>query len=261
MSTSRYLFGDSGIAARRLELLARVYRESTRAFLLKAADGARFGLALDLGCGPGFTTTLIADTIRCDRVLGLDASQAFIALAREAQGSERVAFLVDDVTATPFPPGSADLIFCRLLLTHLSEPETAVARWAAQLNPGGVLMIEETETIRTQHPVFARYLAIVEAMLAAQSNRLYIGAQIASSAPPDVTPIVNETRIVEVGNCDAAGMFVMNMRGWKDGEFVRAHYSRGEMEQLEHALGSIAAGEKSGREIVWEMRQVAWRRQ
>ncbi len=260
MSTSRYLFGDSGIAARRLELLARVYRESTRAFLLKAAGDARFGLALDLGCGPGFTTGLIADTIQCGRVVGLDASEGFIRQA-EQDASERVSFLVYDVTATPFPPGKADLIFCRLLLTHLKEPNEAVARWAAQLNPGGVLMIEETETIRTEHPVFARYAAIVEAMLAAQSNRLYIGADAALFSPPGVTAIVNETRTVAVRNRDAAGMFAMNLKAWKDGEFVRANYSRKEIGDLERALGKIAAGDETARQIAWEMRQIAWRHQ
>ncbi len=51
----------------------------------------------------------------------------------------------------PFPCGSADVIFCRLLLSHLKEPEAAAARWATELNPGGFL-------IRTARPVFARYI-------------------------------------------------------------------------------------------------------
>src|SRR6266436_2669560 len=62
-----YTFGDTDIAARRLELLAHVFEHSTRAFL-REAPAARLGLAqnlaqkiaIDLGCGPGFTTHLIA---------------------------------------------------------------------------------------------------------------------------------------------------------------------------------------------------------
>jgi hypothetical protein len=50
MRTVKYLFGHDDIAARRLELLVNVYQESTCAFLVKAAGGARFGLAVDLGC-------------------------------------------------------------------------------------------------------------------------------------------------------------------------------------------------------------------
>lgn len=261
VSNSQYLFGDSDIAARRLELLARVYMESTRAFLLKAAGGGPIGLALDLGCGPGFTTRLIADTVECDRAMGLDSSQSFVALAQRAHASNRVSFLVHDVTSIPFPAGKADLIFCRLLLTHLKEPESAAARWASQLERGGTLMLEETETIRTGHPVFARYLAIVDAMLAAQSNRLYIGAQVARFSLPGMTPIVNETRMVAVRNRDAAGMFAMNMGAWKDGGFIRSNYSHEEIAELERELRSIGADDESKREIVWEMRQSAWRRQ
>jgi len=43
MGETKYLFGDGDLAARRLELLARVFEESTRAFLLKAA-GATHGV-------------------------------------------------------------------------------------------------------------------------------------------------------------------------------------------------------------------------
>ena len=258
MSTVRYLFGDDEVAARRLELLARVYQESTRAFLLRAADGARFGLAVDVGCGPGFTTALIADTLRCDRVLGLDASAVFTKFA-QARAFDHISFVVHDATSIPFPCGSADLIFCRLLLTHLKEPEGAVAGWATQLNTGGLMMVEEVEAIHAAHPMFARYLAIVDAMLSSQSNRLYIGAQLGRLSPRDLSPVINETRTVAVRNCDAAGMFVMNMKAWKDAKFVSANHPREQIADLERVLGAIAASDSPEREIAWEMRQRAWR--
>ncbi len=160
MNQPQYLFGDSTTAAQRLKLLASVYNESTRAFLAKAAGSARFQLALDLGCGPGFTTRLIADTLRCDRVIGLDASAGFIELAR-ANSGERLSFLRHDLTAIPFPSGRPNLIFSRFLLTHLREAAAVVAKWATQLEDRGLLLLEETEAIHTAHPVFARYLRIV----------------------------------------------------------------------------------------------------
>src|SRR5205085_1016437 len=107
--------------AQRLKLLAWVYRESTRDFLLRATGSVLYPLALDLGCGPGFTTRLIADTVRCDRIIGLDSSKAFIELAR-ANSGERLSFFEHDVTATPFPCRPANLIFSRFLLTHLHRP-------------------------------------------------------------------------------------------------------------------------------------------
>jgi trans-aconitate 2-methyltransferase len=260
MRTVKYLFGDDEIAARRLELLANVYQESTRAFLVKAAGGARFGLAVDLGCGPGFTTTLIADILRCDHVLGLDASASFITLA-EARSIERVSFAMHDVTSIPFPCGKGDLIFCRLLLTHLKDPLAVIVEWTTQLNAGGLLMVEEIESIRTKHPAFEHYISIVEAMLLSQSNRLDIGAEVGMLTLRNVKPVINEIRAISVKNCDAAGMFVMNMKAWKDSEFVRENYQRVRIGDLERELGAIAASRSQKREIEWQMRQRAWRRE
>jgi hypothetical protein len=47
----QYLFGDDDTAARRLQLLAQVFAESTRSFLRNTAGSGRIPLALDLGCG------------------------------------------------------------------------------------------------------------------------------------------------------------------------------------------------------------------
>jgi trans-aconitate methyltransferase len=114
MTETQYLFGDNDVAARRLELLARIYAESTRAFLLDVANGSRFNLEIDLGCGPGFTTHLLADALRYEEIVGLDASQHFIDLA-QATATDSVAFALHDVRFVPFPCKSADLIFSRLL--------------------------------------------------------------------------------------------------------------------------------------------------
>jgi trans-aconitate 2-methyltransferase len=236
-----------------------LYRESTRAFLAKAAGSALFRLVLDLGCGPGFTTHLINDTLRCGRVIGLDASAGFIELARATAAGERMSFLQHDITAIPFPSGCANLIFSRFLLTHLREAEAVVAKWAAQLEPRGLLLLEETESIETVHPEFGAYLAIVEAMLASQSSRLYAGRLIAElDSLGGLKCAFSELRSIPVRNCDAARMFALNLSTWKDSKFVSTNYSRDSILQLEHALTEIAAGESSAREIEWRMRQSAW---
>jgi trans-aconitate 2-methyltransferase len=253
-----YLFGDSDTAAERLQILAGVYQESTRAFLQHAAGSRRFPLVLDLGCGPGFTTRLINDTLFCDRLIGLDASSDFIKHARAAAG-EHMSFLQHDVTTVPFPSGCANLIFSRFLLTHLRDPGAVIAKWAIQLESGGLLLLEETETINTVHPAFERYLTIVEAMLAGQSNQLYAGRLIANlDSPGGLKRVFNELRSLPIRNCDAARMFTLNLNTWKNSEFVRANYSPGFILELENDLTDIAAIESPVREIEWEMRQGAW---
>ena len=98
-------------------------------------------------------------------------------------------------------------------------------------------------------------------MLLSQSNRLDIGAELGVLTLRDVKPVINETRAIPVKNCDAAGMFVMNMKAWKDSQFVHKNYQRVRIGDLERELGAIAAGRSQKREIEWQMRQKAWRRE
>jgi trans-aconitate 2-methyltransferase len=170
-----------------------------------------------------------------------------------------VSFLHHDITAIPFPTRCANLIFARFLLTHLCDPDAVVAKWATQLERGGLLLLEETETIHTFHPAFGRYLAIVEAMLASQSSQLYAGRLIADlDSPGGLKCTFSELRSIPVRNGDAARMFALNLKTWRDSEFVRTNYSSGFIMELENDLAGIAAIESPAREIEWEMRQSAW---
>ena len=149
-------------------------------------------------------------------------------------------------------------MYSRFLLSHLREPELVVEKWASQLEAGGLLLLEEAETIITSHLVFARYLEAVEAMLASQSNRLYAGPVLDGlDSVGRLKCAVNELRSVFVRNCDAARMFELNLNTWKDSEFVRTNYSSGFIRELEEDLQKIAAIESPAREISWQMRQSA----
>ena len=259
----KYAFGDTDTAARRLELLAHVFEHSTRSFLGEA-PAARLGLAqnlaIDLGCGPGFTTHLIAETLGFRRVFGLETSQRFVELAR-ATASARISFELHDVCCVPFPTGLADMIFCRFLVTHLADPADALAKWATQLNHGGLLMLEEVESIDTVHPVLRSYVGIVEAMLQSQSNTLYAGPLIAElDTPQGLQNVASEVRRVAVTNSDAADLFRLNMQVWKDHTFIRENYSEETIRDLDSTLDAIAHERGTASDIEWRMRQVIFRR-
>jgi SAM-dependent methyltransferase len=263
----KYAFGDTDIAARRLELLAHVFEHSTRAFL-REAPAARLGLAqnlaqkiaIDLGCGPGFTTHLIARTLGFSRVVGLETSERLIELAR-ATATPRVSFELHDVCSVPFPTGPADMIFCRFLVTHLADPADALARWAIQLNHGGPLMLEEVERIDTVHPVLCSYVGIVEAMLKSQSNTLYAGPLIAElDTPQGLQHVASEVRRVAVVNSDAAGLFRLNLRVWKEHAFIRENYTEKAIRDLDSALEAIAREHGTASDIEWSMRQIIFQR-
>ncbi|HEY8924549.1 MAG TPA: class I SAM-dependent methyltransferase, partial [Polyangia bacterium] len=126
----RYTFGDSDVAAHRLRLLAAVFEPSSAALLRRCVGlGAR--RAVDLGCGPGWSTRLVHALIGPDRTLGLDASAEHIARA-EADAPPGVEYHVGDVRRLVFSDESTrpDFLYCRFLLTHLRDPEQVLAAWA-----------------------------------------------------------------------------------------------------------------------------------
>jgi len=152
-----YTYGDNAVAAERLDLVGRASEPTTRSFL--ARDGVRGPAhALDLGCGQGNTTRLLAETLVPVHTMGLDASGAFLQRAKRSP-PPGVTFHEHDVRDVPLSGTPADLIFTRLLLSHLPDPTAMVARWGSQLREAGLLMLNEMEDITAEapnsHPVSA----------------------------------------------------------------------------------------------------------
>lgn len=104
------------------------------------------GLALDLGCGPGFQSLALV-SLGFTRVLAIDTSRALLAeLATHSSGQPIEPIEADLTQLSQFTrPGSADLIVCMGdTLTHL-ESFSAVTRLfhdaLALLAPGGRLVL------------------------------------------------------------------------------------------------------------------------
>lgn len=147
-------------------------------------------LAVDLGCGPGHSTRLLARVTRAIRIVGLDNSENFLAAARKDATNELV-FLTHDVRNTPWSMTGADLAFARLVLPHLPEPAAVTMTWLAQLATGGMLALDELEWLHTDDPALDRYLEIATAVVAAHGGRCSPARYWPSSIPPrwaDVRP-------------------------------------------------------------------------
>ena len=153
-----YAFRDTKLAAMRLRLLAEVFSESIQLFMRESVD-TRLGTAADLGCGPGYTTHLLVDTLSPCHTVGLDNSESFVGLA-QSTAPETVTFHQHDITTGPFPSAPYDLLFSRFVLTHMRDPKAVVDFWGTQLNGHGLLLIEEVEYIDTIDPAFNTYIKI-----------------------------------------------------------------------------------------------------
>ncbi len=256
---SAYAFGDTDLAARRLKLLADTFSASSSAFLRESAKTPP-KLAADLGCGPGYSTHLVADTLAPRHTAGLDNSESFLSQAR-LTASGRVSFHLHDITNAPFPLGPYDLVFSRFELTHLREPEEIVRLWGTQLRLHGLLLIEEVEYIHTSDPTLLSYLNIQHEMLVHQGNALYIGPRL--DAIIDSTSLkrrASKVQVADVPASRAATMFHMNLCFWRHNDFVQRRYEPTHIDELEEELSGIIASRIDTGSVEWGLRQMVMER-
>lgn len=145
MSTSahRYIHADTPYDDElpRLRLLEGRYDEVTRRRLGIAGDltGAR---CLEVGAGAGSVVRMLAEAVGpAGEVVATDADPRFLAELDLPQVTVRR----HDIVTDDLEQGGFDLVHCRALLLHLSDPERALRRMAAALRPGGWLLAEDAD--------------------------------------------------------------------------------------------------------------------
>jgi SAM-dependent methyltransferase len=101
-------------------------------------------------------TTLLAELVGpAGHVVGVDANGEQIAQARELlpPGGANVSFIEASATDTGLPGESFDLVYCRFLLLHLTEPEQALREMHRLLKQDGILVCEDGDlTSAGSHP-------------------------------------------------------------------------------------------------------------
>ncbi len=242
-----YTFGESDRAAERLARLAELFQPSLVAFVTRAGFGPRGRnapqLTLDLGSGPGHTTSALAELLGAE-VVGIERSAHFVELAR-ARGAPRTRFEAHDVTEIPFPVGPADLAYCRYLLTHLSNPAEVVRGWAHALRPGARLLLQETAEMSSVDAVLGRYYELVGEMQAHYGQKLHIGRELERLAMHDAYRLV-DFRVTELCLPAArmAELHRMNLETWRNDPFARSKFDVSELDRLALGLAEIASGQR-----------------
>ena len=101
----------------------------------------------DFGCGVGATTRMLAEMVGpSGHVTGIDLSAAQLEQCRRlchADGIAHVTFVEASGTATGLPRNSFDLVYCRYLLLHLTDPADGLREMLEVLKPGGILVVED----------------------------------------------------------------------------------------------------------------------
>jgi SAM-dependent methyltransferase len=254
-----YTFGDGDVAALRLRLLAEAYAEGSRAFLGELAR-ARARVAIDLGCGLGYTTELLAETVAAPVTVGLDSSPRYLARARE-RAPAGVAFVEHDVARVPFPVAPADLLYGRFILTHLAEPFALIDRWAEVVTPGARLALEEVHTLDADDEALRRYYALIEALQAAHGQRTYIGRDF--EGLPASSPWILESAVrrpIYSPAAAAARLHALNFETLRREPFVARRLGPAELDDMAAALEALASGARAAAPVRWILAQVVLRR-
>jgi len=130
----------------RQQLPARVLEPSTREVLARLPRIAN-ARCLDLGCGQGNTTRLLAEAIGATDCIGVEYDAALVEYASAQSNLAGVSFQQGDVTRLPFPDASFDVAFCRYLMIHLADPISGVREMLRVVRPGGYVVAYEPDFI------------------------------------------------------------------------------------------------------------------
>jgi SAM-dependent methyltransferase len=137
-----YVFDNAAPQARaRLAALADVHDPGTIRQLVArgVADGWK---CLEVGGGLGTITRWLSERVgTCGYVLTTDIDTRFL----EAINRTNVDVRRHDILIDPLPAATFDVVYARLVLEHLSEPDVALDRMVTALKPGGWLLVEDFE--------------------------------------------------------------------------------------------------------------------
>jgi len=141
-----YACGHSGRELQRLEVQGAYFRGITRSFL-QTAGITRGMRVLDIGCGTGDVTLLVAELVGpTGSVLGIDRAPEAIAAATAyaaSRGIQHVAFEVREVEK--LAPRPVDAVVGRFILMHQASPTRTLRAAAANAVRGGLLAVLESD--------------------------------------------------------------------------------------------------------------------
>ncbi len=111
---------------------------------------------LEIGCGSGPITEVLAQHPAVEKVVGIDPSSVMLEKASELRNSiANITFEIGDGQALTFEDELFDVAVLHTLLTHIPDPEAVISETFRVLRPGGWMAIYdgdyETITI-SNHP-------------------------------------------------------------------------------------------------------------
>ena len=214
MDDTDYAFGRSRAEYDRLIEQAELFRPLTER-MLRAAGIARGMRVLDVGCGVGDVSFLVAALVGPEGwVVGVDLDAEALNLAEErmhARGITNVEFRQSDVRSVD-SGRLFDAAVGRFVLHFMSDPTEAIRQIAEHVRPGGIVAFHEPDTRMKiapamNQPVLARLQDLFARTFECTGARPEIGSELYSrmrdaGLEPDPKPFAEIA--VHMGNGEVA---------------------------------------------------------
>jgi ubiquinone/menaquinone biosynthesis C-methylase UbiE len=178
---------SSAAAQSYLEKIDRSFVEHVARLMGNDASGR----ALDLGCGPGQITIMMAKRWPQMRFLGLDAAPAMLDQARRDAAAAGVQVDWDVIRVGPVGDGrlpyedaSFELVTCNSVLHHLADPLQALNEMARICRPGGAVLIRDL--MRPLAPLYEVHCRLFGRHYGGEMLRLYRASVRAAYTPEEL---------------------------------------------------------------------------
>ena len=147
---------------------------------LRLRDGETL---LDVGCGPGDAGIALVSAAGAQaRLLGLDASEVMLSVAREraAEAAVPAEFLCGDAQRLPYKSESVDAVRSERTLQWLPDPNAALSELVRVLRRGSRLVVIDTDwdSLTVDLPDLSDFGALRTAMRTARGPGFTIGRQL-----------------------------------------------------------------------------------
>jgi ubiquinone/menaquinone biosynthesis C-methylase UbiE len=163
-------------------------------------QGEPSGRALDLGCGPGQITILLATRWPAVRWVGLDAAPAMLAQGRKdaaAAGVETIDFQAVRVGPEgdgrlPYEDASFDLVVCNSVLHHLADPLQSLDEMARVAKPGAAFLLRDLA--RPSAPLYPLHVRVFGRHYEGEMRRLYEASVRAAYTVEELEDMLRRSR-------------------------------------------------------------------
>ncbi len=171
--------------------LDRLRKQATQAAPLERQILLRHGLkegmsVLDLGCGPGFTSRLIAEISKTGNVLGVDLNNDLLTVAKkelEKNPLSNLQFAPANVYDLSSLEQKFDFIYSRFVFQHLEHPDKALEQILSVLNPGGIFLVLDVDdalvTLYPNHPTYDKIFSLQQNYQKEQGGDRFVGRKLA----------------------------------------------------------------------------------